>query len=93
MNMLADLVSDRVIEKLEAKQKQWDMEFQANLNTYETDATFGIEFKNITEKQMLEDELIALETKYNKALTDEEYLLAQKISEKIDQIKQKLLNL
>lgn len=91
LNDLADLIANKVVKQLEEKQQEWDSQFHYDVQDFVTDSTYTVKF--VETKDMLQQDLEAATANLNKALEDEDYMKAEKISKIIKNIKQKLLNL
>lgn len=91
MQKLSDMVAEKVIKRLEEKQQEWDSEFHYDVQNFVTDSTYAVKF--VETKDMLEQDLEEAIANLNKALEEEDYMSAEKISKIIKKIKQKLLNL
>jgi len=93
MNKLADMVADKVVEKLESKQKEWDNEFHVDFVEFVSDNTSYVSVSRQDQQSLLNEKLIEQESLLKKALEDENYNECAIIREKIKSIKNKLLNL
>lgn len=91
MQKLSDMVAEKVIKQLEEKQQEWDSQFHYDVQDFVTDSTYTVNF--VETKDMLEQDLEEAIANLNKALEEEDYMSAEKISKIIKKIKQKLLNL
>ena len=91
MQKLSDMIVEKVVKQLEEKQKEWDSQFHYDVENFITDSTYAVKF--VETKDMLQQDLEAATANLNKALEDEDYMKAEKISKIIKNIKQKLLNL
>lgn len=91
MQKLSDMIAEKVVKQLEEKQQEWDSQFHYDVEDFVTDSTYNVKF--IETKDMLQQDLEAATANLNKALEDENYMEAKKISKIIKNIKQKLLNL
>jgi len=91
MQKLSDMIAEKVVKQLEEKQQEWDSQFHYDVQDFVTDSTYTVNF--VETKDMLEQDLQVAENNLNKALEDEDYMSAEKISKIIKNIKQKLLNL
>jgi hypothetical protein len=91
MQKLSDMIAEKVVKQLEEKQQEWDSQFHYDVEDFVTDSTYTVKF--IETKDMLQQDLEAAIANLNKALEDEDYMKAEKISKIIKNIKQKLLNL
>ena len=93
MNKLADMLADKVVERLEYKQKEWDNEFQIDFVEFVSDNTSYVSVSRQDQQSLLNEKLIEQESLLKKALEDENYNECAIIREKIKSIKNKLLNL
>ena len=91
MEKLSDMIAEKVVKQLEEKQQEWDSQFHYDVEGFITDSTYNVKF--VEAKDMLQQDLEDAKASLNKALEDEDYLKAEKISKIIKNIKQKLLNL
>ncbi len=91
MQKLSDMIAEKVVKQLEEKQQEWDSQFHYDVQDFVTDSTYTVKF--VETKDMLEQDLQEATNNLNKALEDEDYMSAEKISKIIKKIKQKLLNL
>lgn len=85
------MIAEKVVKQLEEKQQEWDSQFHYDVQDFVTDSTYTVKF--VETKDMLEQDLQEATNNLNKALEDEDYMSAEKISKIIKKIKQKLLNL
>ena len=86
---IAEATAKIVIDHIEAKQDEWNNEFEINLNEFNVNHTLG-RTETPDEKQLLETTILELEKQITKAIADEDYLLASKINAKIIDLKTKL---
>ena len=86
---IAEATAKIVIDHIEAKQDEWNNEFEINLNEFNVSHTLG-RTEIPDEKQLLETTILELEKQRTKAIADEDYLLASKINAKIIDLKTKL---
>lgn len=86
---IAEATAKIVIDHIEAKQDEWNNEFEINLNEFNVNHTLG-RTESPDEKQLLETTILELEKQRTKAIADEDYLLASKINAKIIDLKTKL---
>ena len=86
---IAEATAKIVIDHIEAKQDEWNNEFEINLNEFNVNHTLG-RTETPDEKQLLETTILELEKQRTKAIADEDYLLASKINAKIIDLKTKL---
>ena len=87
MNTLADLI----VEKLSAKQEEYDKAFQADMQSMiaESKQEANISFGMISQTDLIKDQLIKLELELDEAVVNEDYNLAEKIKQKITHLKSK----
>jgi hypothetical protein len=83
---IAEATAKIVIDHIEAKQDEWNNEFEINLNEFNVNHTLG-RTETPDEKQLLETTILELEKQRTKAIADEDYLLASKINDKIINLK------
>jgi len=93
MNKLADMVADKVVEKLESKQKEWDNEFNVDFVEFVSDNTSYVSLAKQDQQFLLNTQLAEQEEMLKRALEKENYNECAIIREKIKSIKNKLLNL
>ena len=86
---IAEATAKIVIDHIEAKQDEWNNEFEINLNEFNVNHTLG-RTETQDEKQLLQTTILELEKQRTKAIADEDYLLASKINAKIIDLKTKL---
>lgn len=86
---IAEATAKIVIDHIEAKQDEWNNEFEINLNEFNVNHTLG-RTETPDEKQLLQTTILELEKQRTKAIADEDYLLASKINSKIIDLKTKL---
>ena len=79
---IAEATAKIVIDHIEAKQDEWNNEFNVNHTLGRTETP--------DEKQLLQTTILELEKQRTKAIADEDYLLASKINAKIIDLKTKL---
>ena len=91
MQKLSDMVAEKVVKQLEEKQQEWDSQFHYDMQDFTTNSTYSVKY--VEAKDALQQELEAATANINKALEDEDYMEAEKISKITKNIKQKLLNL
>jgi hypothetical protein len=93
MYKLADIIADKVVKKIESKQKEWDNEFHVDLVEFVSDNTSYVSLAQQDQQFLLNERLIAQEALLHKALSNENYVECAIIRERIKSIKNKLLNL
>ena len=96
---LADKIASIVLEKLIKKQQDWDdkmMQEMQDMNNidinYVSSTTYydGVDKKSLTNEEYIDKKIIDLRDKVNKAIDDEDYLLASKINNEILELKKRL---
>ena len=87
MNTLADLI----VEKLSAKQEEYDKAFQADMQSMiaESHNDKNMSFGMISQTDLIKDQLLKLEAELDEAVTKEDYSVAEKIKQKLIQLKTK----
>ena len=87
MNKLADLI----VEKLSAKQEEYDREFQKDMQSMiaESQGDSNIEFNMISQTDLIKDQLLKLEAELDEAVANEDYNMAEKIKQKLINLKTK----
>jgi len=87
MNKLADLI----VEKISAKQEEHDKAFQADMQSMiaESKGDANIEFGIISQTDLIKDQLVKLELELDEAVVNEDYYMAEKIKQKIVELKTK----
>lgn len=90
MNKLADIVAEKVINKLVAKQKEWDKEFNEQFETIEyfENATPKLSLKAKLELEM--SDLTKIRSTY---IMTEKYELVEDIEKKIINLQKRINNL
>ena len=86
MNKLADIVANKVVNKIESKQQESDIEFHADLQHFVSDSTASVNIHKLP----LVDQIEELKEQLSQALTDENYNKAIIIDKKIKELKDKL---
>tara|TARA_R110002167_G_scaffold190373_3_gene392692 strand:+ start:7566 stop:7853 length:288 start_codon:yes stop_codon:yes gene_type:complete len=89
MNKLADIVANKVINKIESKQQDWDIEFQADLQHFVSDNTASVNKLDV-DQTLLIDEIENLKCILSKHLEEEDYEKAIIVDDKIKELKDKL---
>jgi len=86
-----DRLADLIVEKLSAKQEEYDKAFQEDMQSMiaENQADPNIEFGMITKTDLIKDQLIKLELELDEAVVNEDYYMAEKIKQKILELKTK----
>jgi hypothetical protein len=99
INDLANKIASIVLEKLIKKQQDWDdkmMQEMQDMNNidinYVSLTTYydGVDKKSLTNEEYIDKKIIDLRDKVNKAIDDEDYLLASKINNEILELKKRL---
>jgi hypothetical protein len=86
MNKLADLI----VEKILAKQEEYDKAFQEDMqNMIAESQDPNIDFGMITKTDLIKDQLVKLELELDEAVVNEYYYIAEKIKQKITELKTK----
>jgi hypothetical protein len=86
MNKLADLI----VEKILAKQEEYDKAFQEDIqNMIAESQDPNIDFGMITKTDLIKDQLVKLELELDEAVVNEYYYIAEKIKQKITELKTK----
>ena len=87
MNKSADLR----VEKLSAKQEEYDKEFQKDMQSMiaESQEEANISFGMISQTDLIKDQLIKLEAELDEAVDKEDYNMAEKIKQKLINLKTK----
>jgi protein-arginine kinase activator protein McsA len=86
MNKLADLI----VEKILAKQEEYDKAFQEDMqNMIAESQDPNIDFGIITKTDLIKDQLVKLELELDEAVVNEDYYMAEKIKQKITELKTK----
>ena len=87
MNTLADLI----VEKLSAKQEEYDKAFQADMQSMiaESQNEANLSFGMISQTDLIKDQLIKLNLELDEAVSGEDYSMAEKINHKIIELREK----
>jgi protein-arginine kinase activator protein McsA len=87
MNTIADLI----VEKLAAKQEEYDKAFQADMQSMiaESQNEANLSFGMISQTDLIKDQLVKLELELDEAIVNEDYNMAEKIKQKLIQLKAK----
>tara|TARA_R100001460_G_scaffold992_6_gene4076 strand:+ start:1093 stop:1383 length:291 start_codon:yes stop_codon:yes gene_type:complete len=91
LNRLADKIADIVIETLEKKQREWDQQFNLELEQMATDR-FG-SARMLTQEEILQQELDRLKKLLSSYIDNEQYESAAAINNKIKKIENKIKKL
>ena len=90
INKLADIISEKVVNMLEDKQQQWDIEFHNDLGHFVTDTSAT---KKASNEEVLLEELEALKLLLSQYKFYEEYEKCLSVEKEIKDIKSKLKKL
>tara|TARA_R110002012_G_C11334420_1_gene577479 strand:- start:90 stop:377 length:288 start_codon:yes stop_codon:yes gene_type:complete len=85
---IAELTAKIVIDHIDAKQDEWNNDFEVNLENFTINSTMQ-PYKLLDEQEMLDITISELKIKLNDAITTEDYKLANKINSKIIELKAK----
>tara|TARA_R100001480_G_scaffold78666_1_gene88359 strand:+ start:336 stop:626 length:291 start_codon:yes stop_codon:yes gene_type:complete len=91
LNRLADKIADIVIKTLEKKQREWDQQFNLELEQMATDR-FG-SARMLTQEEILQQELDRLKKLLSSYIDNEQYESAAAINNKIKKIENKIKKL
>lgn len=91
LNRLADKIADIVIKTLEKKQREWDQQFNLELEQMATDR-FG-SARMLTHEEILQQELDRLKKLLSSYIDNEQYESAAAINNKIKKIENKIKKL
>ena len=86
---IAEATAKIVIDHIEAKQDQWNNEFEVNLEHFTSNSTMQ-PYKLTDEQELLNIEISELKLRLDKAIAVENYVLASKLNSKIIDLKTKL---
>jgi hypothetical protein len=86
---IAEATAKIVIDHIEAKQDQWNNEFEVNLEHFTSNSTMQ-PYKLTDEQELLNIEISELKLRLDKAIAAENYVLASKLNSKIIDLKTKL---
>ena len=84
-------IADLIVEKLSAKQEEYDKAFQADMQSMiaESQEESNISFGMTTPQEMIKDQLLKLEHELDIFVTAEDYIKAQETKDKIKDLKYK----
>ena len=84
-------IAELVVEKLSAKQDEYDKAFQADMKSMmeESKGEADISFSMTTPKELIKDQILKLEHELEVFVTAEDYTKAQKTKDKIKDLKSK----
>ena len=91
LNRLADKIADIVIKTLEKKQREWDQQFNLELEQMATDR-FG-SARMLTQEEILQQELDRLKKLLSSYIDNEQYESAAATNNKIKKIENKIKKL
>jgi predicted component of type VI protein secretion system len=89
INRLADILADKVMDRMESKQLEWDIEFQKDIAHFNPD--LSVEF--VSEKQALMEELEELTGLLSVYMKAEQYEKCSSVEERINVVRYKIDNL
>jgi protein-arginine kinase activator protein McsA len=84
-------IADLIVEKLSAKQEEYDKAFQADMQSMiaESQEEANISFGMTTPQEMIKDQILKLEQELEVFVTAEDYNKAQETKNKIKNLKHK----
>lgn len=83
-------IADLIVEKLSAKQEEYDKEFQKDMQSMMQESnTEDVSFGMTTPQNMIKDQLLKLEHELEVFVTMEDYTKAQETKNKIANLKYK----
>ena len=85
---IAELTAKIVIDHLEAKQDEWNQDFQVSMENIKQDG-FG-NMRMMSEQEVIQMQIDELQQELDKAVEDQNFTLASKINSKIIDLKTKL---
>ena len=85
---IAELAAKIIIDHLEAKQDEWNQDFQVSMEDIKQDG-FG-NMRMMSEQEIIHMQIDELQQELDKAVEDENFTLASKINSKIIDLKAKL---
>ena len=85
---IAELTAKIIIDHLEAKQDEWNEDFQISLENIKQDG-FG-NMRMMSEQEIITMQIDELQQELDKAVEDENFTLASKINNKIINLNKKL---
>ena len=86
---IAEATAKIVIDHIEAKQDEWNNEFEVNLEHFTSNSAIQ-PYKLTDEQELLNIEISELKLRLDKAIAAENYVLASKLNSKIIDLKTKL---
>jgi excinuclease UvrABC helicase subunit UvrB len=85
---IAELTAKIIIDHLEAKQDEWNQDFQISMENIKQDG-FG-NMRMMSEQEIITMQIDELQQELDKAVEDEDFTLASKINNKIINLNKKL---
>jgi len=85
---IAELTAKIVIDHLEAKQDEWNQDFQISMENIKQDG-FG-NMRMMSEQEIIQMQIDELQQELDKAVDNENFTLASKINNKIINLNKKL---
>ena len=85
---IAELTAKIIIDHLEAKQDEWNQDFQVSMENIKQDG-FG-NMRMMSEQEIINMQIDKLQQELDKAIEDENFTLASKINNKIINLNKKL---
>jgi excinuclease UvrABC helicase subunit UvrB len=85
---IAELTAKIIIDHLEAKQDEWNQDFQVSMENIKQDG-FG-NMRMMSEQEVIQMQIDELQQELDKAVEDENFTLASKINNKIINLNKKL---
>ncbi len=85
---IAELAAKIIIDHLEAKQDEWNQDFQVSMENIKQDG-FG-NIRMMSEQEVIQMQIDELQQELDKAVEDQNFTLASKINSKIIDLKAKL---
>ena len=85
---IAELTAKIIIDHLEAKQDEWNQDFQVSMENIKQDG-FG-NMRMMSEQEIITMQIDELQQELDKAVEDEDFALASKINNKIINLNKKL---
>ena len=85
---IAELTAKIIIDHLEAKQDEWNQDFQVSMENIKQDG-FG-NMRMMSEQEVIQMQIDELQQELDKAVEDQNFTLASKINSKIIDLKAKL---
>lgn len=85
---IAELTAKIVIDHIDAKQDEWNNDFEVNLENFTINSTMQ-PYKLEDEQEILETQISALQQELDKSIEDQDFKLSSKINKKIINLKAK----